>query len=110
MLSRAHDNLFAHIALLNALDLRLRTAQIIVTGNDAQANELVAAALGVPYLDRVVVRAGETPRLPQRARERVKEKLEGAAESAAFIFVGESCSLPVTQPQAITETIAAMRR
>ncbi len=110
VLSRAHDNLFAHIALLNALDLRLRTAQIIVTGNDAQANELVAAALGVPYLDRVVVRAGETPRLLQRAREKVKEKLEGAAESAAFICVGESCSLPVTQPHAITETIAAMRR
>jgi uncharacterized protein len=106
VLSRAHDNLFAHIALLNALDLRLRAAEITVIGNDARANELVAAALGVPYLDRVVVRAGETPGLPPRAREQIKEK----SGSAAFICVGETCSLPVTRPQAIPETIAAMRR
>ena len=38
ILSRAGDNLFGHLALLNALDLRLRGAEIIVTGHDRRAD------------------------------------------------------------------------
>jgi uncharacterized protein YyaL (SSP411 family) len=44
ILASAGQNVFAHLALLNALDLRLRTAEIVVTGDDARAHELVAAA------------------------------------------------------------------
>src|SRR5258707_421077 len=40
----AGDNLFAHLALLNALDLRLRAAEIVVAGELARANYLLAAA------------------------------------------------------------------
>ena len=35
VLSAAERNLFGHVALLNALDLRLRAAEIVVTGPDA---------------------------------------------------------------------------
>jgi uncharacterized protein YyaL (SSP411 family) len=106
ILSRAGDNLFAHLALLNALDLRLRAAEIIVTGNDERTNELLAAARNIPFLDRIVVRALDTLRAPHPAQE----KIEVSVESAAFICLGETCSLPVTQPQSIAEAIAAMRR
>jgi uncharacterized protein YyaL (SSP411 family) len=110
ILSRAHDNLFAHIALLNALDLRLRAAEIIVKGSDTQANDLFAAALRVPYLDRAVVRVSNTPATTPRASKPIRTELKAAGPgSAAFICVGETCSLPVLQPSAIAETITAMR-
>jgi uncharacterized protein YyaL (SSP411 family) len=105
ILSRAGDNLFAHLALLNALDLRLRAAEIIVTGNDARADELLAAARKLPFLDRIVMRASDT--LP--ASHPAQDKIKASKESAAFICVGERCSLPVTQPEAIAERAARMR-
>jgi len=40
----------------------------------------------------------------------IRQKIEASAESAAFVCLGETCSLPVTQPRSIAETIAAMRR
>ncbi len=57
LLPLANENLFMHVALINALDLRLRAAEIVVVGSGPQAADLVAAALKVPYLDRVVLRA-----------------------------------------------------
>ena len=50
ILSAAAKNLFGHVALLNALDLRLRGAEIVVTGSHADA--LGAAALKLPF-DRI---------------------------------------------------------
>ena len=57
IVASAGENLFAHLALLNALDLRLRAAEIVVTGKDARANALLTAARKLPYLDRIVLRA-----------------------------------------------------
>jgi uncharacterized protein YyaL (SSP411 family) len=105
ILARAGENLFAHLALLNALDLRLRATEIIVTGNDSRADALLAAARKLPFLDRIIVRAPET--LP--ASHPAQEKIKAAKESAAFICVGERCSLPVTTPEAIAERAAQMR-
>ncbi len=105
VLARAGDNLFAHLATLNALDLRLRAAEIVVTGEDARAGQLREAALKLPFLDRMVLRASSA--LPQT--HPATEKIKAAAESSAFVCVGETCSLPVTRPEAIAEAVAAMR-
>jgi uncharacterized protein len=110
ILSSAGDNFFGHLALLNALDLRLRAAEIIVTGNDERASSLLAAARRLPFLDRIVVRAADTLRPPQPGQEKIAERINAGRESAAFICLGETCSLPVKEPQSIAETIAAMRR
>jgi uncharacterized protein YyaL (SSP411 family) len=104
ILASAGQNVFAHLALLNALDLRLRAAEIIVTGEDAPAHDLIAAALRLPFLNRIVLRASHA--LP--ASHPAQEKIKAATESAAFVCVGQTCSLPVTQPAAIAETVAAM--
>ena len=101
----AGENLFAHLALLNALDLRLRAAEIVVAGADAHAGELLAAARKLPFLDRIVLRA--SPALP--AAHPAQAKIKAAAESAAFVCVGDTCSLPVTRPEAIAEAVAAAR-
>jgi hypothetical protein len=105
ILSAAERNLFGHVALLNALDLRLRAAEVVVTG--AQAEGFAQAALKLPFLDRVVLRAKTAADLPPS--HPAQAKLAAAPGSAAFVCVGSTCSLPVTDPGAIAAAVAAMR-
>jgi hypothetical protein len=105
ILSTAERNLFGHVALLNALDLRLRGAEIVVTGPDA--DRLAQAALKLPYLDRIVLRAAAASDLP--AAHPAQDKIKAAAGNAAFVCVGATCSLPVTEAGAIAGAVAAMR-
>jgi uncharacterized protein YyaL (SSP411 family) len=107
IVSSAGENLFAHLALLNALDLRLRAAEIVVAGEGARADALVAAARRLPFLDRIVLRAPTAAALP--ASHPAQEKIRAAAEPAAFVCVGETCSLPVSEPAAIAAALAATR-
>jgi hypothetical protein len=102
----AAENLFGHAALLNALDLRLCAAEIVVVGTEPEG--LVRAALALPFLDRIVVRAPSADALPAAHPARAKVTAAPAG-AAAFICVGETCSLPVVEAEEIAETIAAMR-
>jgi hypothetical protein len=102
ILSGVGRNLFGHTALLNALDLRLRLAEIVVT-----SESLAQAALKLPFLDRIVLRAHAAADLP--ATHPAQEKLKAAAGQAAFVCVGETCSLPVSEPGQIAAAVAAMR-
>src|SRR6266540_7066530 len=104
----AGENVFAHLALLNALDLRLRAAEIVIAGEGPRANELVAAARKLAFLDRIVLRAPSAAALP--ASHPAQAKLAATSEAAAFVCVGETCSLPVTTPETLAEAVAAMRR
>ena len=104
ILSAQARNLFSHMALLNALDLRLRAAEIVVTG---ESNELVKAALKLPFLDRIVLRAPSADPLP--ASHPAQEKLKAAHGPAAFICVGATCSLPVDNPADLAAAAAALR-
>ena len=45
LLPLANENLFMHVGLLNALDFRLRAAEIVVVGKGDGADALVTAAL-----------------------------------------------------------------
>jgi uncharacterized protein len=101
----AAENLFAHLALLNALDLRLRAAEIVVTGEDERASDLLATARKLPFLDRVVLRASHA--LP--AEHPAHDKIKATAHSAAFICIGEACSLPVSEPDALVAAVRAAR-
>jgi uncharacterized protein len=105
IVATAGENLFAHLALLNALDLRLRSAEIVVTGEGAHSDELLAAARKLPFLDRIVLRASHA--LP--ASHPAQEKIKATTGAAAFVCVGETCSLPVTEAGAIAEAVASVR-
>jgi uncharacterized protein YyaL (SSP411 family) len=104
ILSAAGNSLFGQITLLNALDLRLGGAEIVVTG---EAPALVEAALRVPFVRRMVVRAGAAAGLPPA--HPAQEKLKAASGPAAFVCVGERCSLPVTSAAEIANVVAAMQ-
>jgi len=103
----AADNIFMHLALFNALDLRLRAAEIVVAGEGRGADALIAAALALPALDRIVLRAPTADALA--ASHPAQEKIKATREPAAFICVGERCSLPVTEPARIAEVVKEMR-
>ena len=105
IVSAQAQNLFGHMALLNALDLRLRAAEIVLTGPDAGA--LTQAALKLPFLDRIVLRAASAADLP--AAHPAQEKLKATKGSAAFICVGERCSLPVSEANEFANAVKAMR-
>jgi hypothetical protein len=104
ILSAAERNLFGHVALLNALDLRLRGAEIVATGADAE--RFAQAALRLPFTDRIVLRAGAAD-LP--AAHPAREKLTAVSGSAAFVCVDERCSLPVSEPDQIAAAVKAIR-
>ena len=106
ILSAAERNLFGHVALLNALDLRLRGAEIVATGPDAErfAQAALRAALHRPH--RAARRAR---RRICRRRIRRRKRSPRSTGSAAFVCVGERCSLPVTEPEQIAAAVQAMR-
>jgi uncharacterized protein YyaL (SSP411 family) len=106
VLSAGSENLIGHASLLNALDLRLRAAEIVVTGTGARAEALIAAALKLPTLTRIILRAPSPDALP--AFHPAREKIAASPE-AAFVCVGERCSLPVTEPDRLRDAIEAMR-
>ena len=105
VLAAAQDNLFAHASLLNAVDLRLTAAEIVVTGADYQ--RFADAALKLPHLNRIVLRAPSADALP--ASHPAQAKIAAGSGSAAFVCASERCSLPVTTPEKIAEAVAAMR-
>jgi uncharacterized protein YyaL (SSP411 family) len=106
VLASAGENVFGHLALLNALDLRLRGAEIVVTGTGEGTAALLQAARRLPFLDRIVLHAPDPASLP--ATHPAQEKIKTASSAAAFVCVGDTCSLPVARPDELNAVIATM--
>jgi len=104
---QAVENLYMHMALMNAVDLRLRTTEIVVTGQGPRAAALLAAARARPPLDRIVLHAATAAALPERHPARAK--IAAANDAAAFVCVGDTCSLPVGDPAGLIGAIDAVR-
>ncbi len=102
------ENLYMHMALLNAIDLRLRGAQIVLTGEGPRAQALLDAARQLPPLDRIVFHARAADALP--AAHPAREKIAAVREPQAFVCVGETCSLPVSDPAGLIAAIDAVRQ
>jgi uncharacterized protein len=102
------DNLYMHMALLNAIDLRLRAAQIVVTGEGARADALLAAARAIPSLDRIVLHAPSAEALPPS--HPAQQQLEASGEPQAFVCIGETCSLPATDSAGLARALEAARQ
>jgi uncharacterized protein YyaL (SSP411 family) len=103
----AAENVFMHVTLLNALDLRLRSAEVVIAGTGKPAERLAAAALKLPFTERTVVRAPTAEALPPGHYAR--HKVDAVAAPAAFVCINETCSLPVSRPDKIAETAKRIR-
>jgi uncharacterized protein len=104
---QATENLYMHMALLNAVDLRLRAAEIVVTGQGARAQALLDAARSLPPLDRIVLHAASAAALP--AAHPARAKFDATNKPQAFVCIGETCSLPVTDPAHLISAIESVR-
>lgn len=104
MLSKAAENVFGHLSILNALDLFLTGAEIVVVGEGAEADALLAAARKLPFAGTIVLHAPKADALPPDHPARAK--LEASGSAAAFVCRGMSCSLPVTEPDALIALVA----
>jgi uncharacterized protein YyaL (SSP411 family) len=93
VLSEGAENLFGRISILNAADLRIGGAEIVIAGADD--GSLTNAALKLPSLVRTVVRAPSADALSPSHPAREKIRAAGTS-AAAFVCVGQTCSLPVT--------------
>jgi uncharacterized protein YyaL (SSP411 family) len=102
------ENLYMHMALLNAIDLRLRAAEIVVTGEGPRAEALLAAAREIPAIDRIVLSARSAEALPASHPARAKIAAEPAG--AAFVCAVETCSLPITEAERVADAVTGMRR
>lgn len=94
ILPGAKDNLFGHLSLLNALDMRLNAAEVVVVGEGPVADALLALARKNPQANTIVFHAPNAAmRLP--ANHPAQAKLASVSGAAAFVCRGETCSLPV---------------
>jgi uncharacterized protein len=104
LLGIARSSPLGHTSTLNAFDLHLRGLSILVTGNNAE--DLYAAALRVPYLDRSAHRLhpGESvdPNHPASALASSSDKAQ------ALVCAGQRCSLPVTTAEALKDQVKEM--
>jgi uncharacterized protein YyaL (SSP411 family) len=103
----AAENLYMHMALLNAIDFRQRAAQIVVTGEGPSAEVLLAAARRLPPLNRIVLHAAAPGTLSPSHPAR--DKVAAAPAPQAFVCVGETCSLPVSDPAGLNAAIDTVR-
>ncbi len=103
-LGQAAKNMFGHLSLLNALDLYLTGAEIVVVGKSEAADALLAAAHKLPHANVIVLHAPDAEALA--ADHPAQAQLAAAAgRAAAFVCRGQTCSLPVTTPDALVELV-----
>ncbi|CAM5775231.1 thioredoxin domain-containing protein [Labrys miyagiensis] len=98
-------NVFGHASLLNALDLRLHGLEIVVVGQDAEAQALLEAAGRQPYTHRTLLQVRSVADLPRAHPVRL---VTAMSESAAFVCSEGRCSLPVTDAGRLGETMRDM--
>lgn len=106
LLPHAASNVYGHLSILNALDLRLRAAELVVVGDDT--GDLTAAALRQPFLDHIVLRARAAEDLPDLHPARAA--FASLSVPAVLVCAGGRCSLPVTDADALPAAIESGAR
>ncbi|MBM3491040.1 MAG: thioredoxin domain-containing protein [Alphaproteobacteria bacterium] len=100
-------NPLAAPTLLNAAELLIRPVQVAILGRRGEAgtDALLAAALSAPVPCRVLQVA--EPGQPLPAGHPAAGKTARPGQATAYVCVGPVCSLPVSQPAALTAALTA---
>ena len=91
---------------LNGIDFAMGIVQITIVGarDDSDTKALLVALNGVSLPNRLVQVVAATEALPPSHPAAGKTRLGDAA--TAYICIGPTCSLPVTEPAALTTALA----
>jgi uncharacterized protein YyaL (SSP411 family) len=98
-------NFFPLAALLCANEILQHGTQVVIAGDpgDPATAALLSAAWAAPNLNRIVQRVGTDRALPESHPARGKGPVGG--RPAAYVCIGQACSLPLTEPQALVEAL-----
>jgi uncharacterized protein YyaL (SSP411 family) len=107
------ENVLAHAGLLAAtIDVAAPALIVLIVPEDGDATELRRALSDVSLPNAVVqeVRAGESDAdaFPESSPAHGKTAIDN--KPTAYVCIGPQCSLPVTEPAKLAETIKAARQ
>jgi len=103
----AAQNPVGHASLLSALALRAEGLQIVIIGkaDDSGTKALVSAANAIPDPNRSLLLLDPDEALPPGHPATGKTRIGDAA--TAFVCRGDTCSLPVTDPNRLKEIVSS---
>jgi len=102
-------NFFPLATLINQAELAMKPLQIVLAGdaNDTEFAELKRAIYRVSLPNRVVAEIAAGDELPAGHPAHGKGLVGGKA--AAYVCDGPVCSLPITEPQALVDSLTELR-
>jgi uncharacterized protein YyaL (SSP411 family) len=101
------ENIFPLGSYIASLDTRLRPVQVVLIGTEAETAPLARAAISVSCPSRVLMRVAGGKVLPAGHPAHGKERQDG--KPTAYVCAGETCSLPVTETDALIEELKRAR-
>ncbi|MCE9648065.1 MAG: thioredoxin domain-containing protein [Parvibaculum sp.] len=100
-------NIFPLGSYLTSFEIRVSPIQIVLIGTAEGTSMLRRAALSLALPTRVVLRIADDAALPQTHPAFGKRALDG--KPTAYVCVGETCSLPTTDPEELTALLLRAR-
>jgi uncharacterized protein YyaL (SSP411 family) len=102
------ENVVGHAGLFaSALDVLAPALVVLVVPKGGDATPLRRALSSVSLPNAVIQEVREGKSLPESSPARGKTTLDG--KPTAYVCIGPQCSLPVTDPTALVETVKASR-
>ena len=103
------ENVLAHSGLLAAaLDLAAPALVVLIVPEGGDAKPLRRALADVSLPNAVVQEMREGEALPESSPAHGKTAIDG--KPTAYVCIGPQCSLPVTEPAKLVETVKAARQ
>ena len=106
-------NVLAHAGLLAASLDAMAPAHIVLIAPEGKSTRALRRALADVSLPNAVVqevREGESGAAPCRHHRRRMARPRSTASLRLIVCIGPQCSLPVTEPAALVETVKAARQ
>ncbi len=98
-------NLFGHAGLLNGFESLVDLVQIVIVGDPSEprTTALVEEISGHSLPDRMIIYVPPGTTLPEQHPAAGKSQVDG--KPTAYVCRGTSCSLPVTEPNRLSEVL-----
>ena len=100
-------NIFPLGSYLSSFETRLWPIQIVLIGSADETRELRRTALAMALPTRTLIRIDEGATLPENHPAQGKHKQDN--RPTAYVCMGETCSLPITDPAALALALSRAR-